>query len=177
VQQLRTLTANRFPLRKHRIEQKEQKAGPRVVLMNQNMALRERTVIVREQKVGLKEQMMRGLNEQRKGLRKHRVWLRELKMALKKQREALRKKDGLKGQRLWMLRVVQGQRLWLLRVAQGQMLWLLRVVLREQQGVQHLYEQSKWLRRRYRLSLPRWKAWPEYDAERHAAGGFWCPWP
>jgi hypothetical protein len=112
VQQLRTLTANRLPLRKHRIEQKEQKAGPRVVLRYQNMALRERTVIVREQKEGLKEQMMRGqkqragLNEQRKGLRKHRVWLRELKMALKKQRQAMRKKDGLKGQRLWLLRVV-----------------------------------------------------------------------
>jgi hypothetical protein len=138
-------------------EQKEQKAEPRVVLRNQNMALKERTVIVREQKEGLKEQMMRGqkqragLNEQRKGLRKHRVWLRELE----KQWEALRKKDGLKGQRPW----------------------LLRVVLRDQQGVQHLYEQSKWLRRRYRQSLPRWKAWPECGVERHAAGGFWCPWP
>jgi hypothetical protein len=157
VQQLRTLTANRLPLRKHRIEQKEQKAGLRVVLRNQNMALRERTVTVREQKKeGRKKQMMRGqkkragLNEQRK----HRVWLRELKMALKKQREALRKKDGLKGQRLW----------------------LLRVVLRDQQGVQHLYEQSRWLRR-HRNSLPRWKVWPKCVVERHAAGGFWCPWP
>jgi hypothetical protein len=140
---------------KHRIEQKEQKAGLRVVLRNQNMALRERTIIVREQKEGLKEQMMRGqkkragLNEQRKGLRKHRVWLRELRMALKKQREALRMKEGL---------------------------WVLRVVLREQQGVRHLYEQSKWLRRR-RQSLPCWKAWPECVVERHAAGGFWCPSP
>ncbi len=161
MQQLRTLTANRLPLREHMTEQKEQKAEPRVVLRNQNMALKERTVIVREQKVGLKEQMMRGqkkgagLDEQRKGLRKQRVWLRELKMALKKQREALRKKDWLKGQRQWVL----------------------RVVLREQQGMQHLDEQSKWLRRRYRQSLPRWKAWPECDVERHAAGGFWCPWP
>ncbi len=152
---MRTLTANRLPLMKHRIEQKEQKAGPRVVLRNQNMALRERTVIVREQKVGLKEQMMRGkkkagMAEQRKGLRKHRVWLRELKMALKKQRQALRKKDGLKGQRLWLLR--------------------------DQQGVQHLYVQSKWLKRRM-PSLPLWKAWPECGEERHAAGGFWCPSP
>jgi hypothetical protein len=79
VQQLRTLTANSLPLRKDRIEQEEQKAGPRVVLRSQNMALRERAVIVREQKVGLKEQMMRGqkqragMNEQRKGLKKHRV--------------------------------------------------------------------------------------------------------